>query len=316
MTQESRPEAVPLPSAWADPWRAEPAIPRSIVELLADSVLDTELAALLWLLVEARLPVVVAGPFGAGRTTLLTALLDFLPADARPVPLAGAEEDFDWLPEAPELGWRRERTGAPRERTGPARGRGAAASPGNTVLMVRELGGRPPAGTWGPRARIVIRALAVGYGMAATMIGGGLEDVFAALHAAPVGADDDELARLGLVLVVNAFPAETAGREPRRRVVAVHYVRPVVRDAHGHVQRLPPAVLAAHEPRTDRLEHFAWGIVGELAGRTGRPAIDFEREQAQRAGYLAGLVAGGISEPDAVRAAIAGYRGTEGGRPA
>ncbi len=309
MTQESRPEAVPLPSAWAAPWRAEPASPRSIVELLAAGVLDTELAALLWLLVEARLPIVVAGPFGAGRTTLLTALLDFLPADARPVPLAGAEEDFDWLPEAPELGWRRERTGA-------ARGRGAAASPGNTVLMVRELGGRPPAGTWGPRARIVIRALAVGYGMAATMIAGGLEDVFATLHAAPVSADDDELARLGLVLVVNAFPDETASREPRRRVVAAHYVRPVVRDAHGHVQRLPPAVLAAHEPRTDRLEHFAWGIVGELAGRTGRPSIDFEREQAQRAGYLAGLVAGGISDPDDVRAAIAGYRGTEGDRPA
>lgn len=289
-----------------------PAQPRSIVELMADGVLDAELAALLWLLIEVRLPVVVVGPGGAGRTTLLDALLDFLPAGARAVPLAGAEEDFEWLPEAPELGWRRERTGA---RTGSPHA-GKRVSPADTVLMVAELGGRPPGGTWGPRARIAIRALAVGYGMAATMTGGGLEEVFATLRATPVGADDDELARLGLVLVVNVFPGDGAGEDPRHRVVAAHYVRPVVRDAHGHVQRLPPAVLAAYEPRTDHLEHFAWGIVGELAGRAGRGAVDFEREQAQRAGYLAGLAVGGITGPDAVRTAIAGYRGAEGDRPA
>ena len=99
------------------------------------------------------------------------------------------------------------------------------------------------------------------------------------------------------------------------RVVAAHYVRPVVRDAHGHVQRLPPAVLAAWEPRTDRLEHFAWGIVGELAGRTGLRAVEFEREQARRASYLAGLAAAGLIDPDDVRTAIAGYREAAGSRP-
>jgi hypothetical protein len=288
-----------------------PPRPRSIVELLRDRVLDAELASLLWLLLEARLPVVVVGPVGAGRTTLLTALLDFLLADARPVPLAGAEEDFEWLPEAPELGWRRERPTIPA---------GATATPkrvrsGDTVLVVSELGGGPPVGTWGPRARIAIRALAVGYGMAATMTGHGLEDVLDRLRSAPVSADDDELSRLGLVLALKMIPGD-AQAEPRRRVVAAHYVRPVVRDAHGHVQRMPPAVLAAYEPRTDRLEHFAWGIVGELAGRTGRRPIDFEHEQARRASYLAGLVKAGITDLDAVRTAIAEYRGTGGGRPA
>lgn len=285
----------------------------SIVDLLADRVMDAELAALLWLLLEARLPVVVVGPAGAGRQATLTALLDFLPAAARPVPLAGAEEEFDWLPEAPELGWRREHHSAL------ASSVPQATSPRDTVLLVPDLGGRPPRGTSGPRARVVIRALAVGYGMAATMTGAGLEDVLATLRADPVLAGDDELSRLGLVLVVGDVPVEGpdpgSGPRRRRRVVATHYVRPVVRDAHGHVQRLPPAVLAAHEPRTDRLEHFAWGIVGELAARTGRRAPDFEREQARRASYLTGLVAAGIRDPEAVRAAIAGYRGAEGDRP-
>lgn len=296
---------------------------QSIVRLLDYGVLDAELAALLWLLIEARLPLVVAGPDGAGKTTILAALLDFLPADVRPVPLAGAEEEFEWLPEAPELGWRRER---PARRVGSAPipestavGRRATASV--TVLLVPGLGDGPPHGTWGPRARIAIRALAVGYGLAATMTCDGLEDALGRLRAAPISADEDELSRLGVVLVArevevadaNDDPAAPAG--PRRRVVAAHYVRPVARDAHGHVQRMPPAVLAAYEPSTDRLEHFAWGIVGELAGRTGRRPVDFEREQARRASYLAGLLAARILDQDAVRDAIAGYRGVEGESP-
>ena len=40
-------------------WPAPPR--RSIVELIADGVLDAELAALAWLLIEARVPIVVGG---------------------------------------------------------------------------------------------------------------------------------------------------------------------------------------------------------------------------------------------------------------
>src|ERR1700755_1953552 len=79
---------------------------RSIVELIGDGVLDAELAALAWILLEARMPLVVAGlAQGAGKTTLFEALLDFLPATVRRIDLAGSEEDFAWLPEASALGW-------------------------------------------------------------------------------------------------------------------------------------------------------------------------------------------------------------------
>jgi hypothetical protein len=158
--------------------------------------------------------------------------------------------------------------------------------------------------------------LALGYGMAATMAADRLETVLDRLRGPAVGADDDELSRLGLVLVIRALEqGDDAALEAPRRVSAAHYVRPVVRDGHGHVQRMPPAVLAAHDPGTDRLEHFAWGIVTELAARAGRKPLDFEREQARRAQYLAGLATAGIVDPDAVRTAIAGYRGV-GERPA
>jgi energy-coupling factor transporter ATP-binding protein EcfA2 len=284
--------------------------PRSITELIRDRVLDAELAALAWLLIEARLPVLVTGAPGAGRTTLLTALLDFLPPDARAVPLDGAVEEFEWLPEAPELGWRPERH-AHGSRS--SRLRQGGITPTSTVLLVSEFCDRPPEGTWGPRARIAIRALSLGYGMAATMTADRLEDVLARLSSGTVGADPDELSRLGLVLVIRAVDDLPSDGEPPRRVVAAHYLRPVVRDSHGHVQRMPPAVLAAHDAGTDRLEHYAWGIVGELAAQTGRRPSQFEREQARRAEYLGGLVMAGIIDPEALRAAIAGFRGTGSG---
>ena len=97
-----------------------------------------------------------------------------------------------------------------------------------------------------------------------------------------------------------------------RRVVAAHYVRPTARDEHGHVQRLGPAVLATWDREHDLFEHFAWGITPELALRVGRRPGDFELEVDRRRDYLAGLVEAGISDLDAVRAAIDGYRATTG----
>ena len=115
--------------------------------------------------------------------------------------------------------------------------------------------------------------------MLATSTGSRLEDVFERLTAEPVAASEDELARLGVVLILD----DDAGTD---RVVAAHYLRPVARDAHGHVQRMPPAVVATWDPANSRFEHFAWGITAELADRIGMRPVDLEREQARRAERL------------------------------
>jgi len=294
--------------------RHVPPTPRSIVELLRAGTLDAELAATLWLLIEGRVPLIVAArDGGAGKTTLLSALLDFLPPGVRTVELEGAMETFDWLPQAPELGWRRPRAlGAPArvveemELVGrlPARPKRPPIRPDNTVLLIPELSDHLPSYTWGAEARLAIRAATIGYGLAATIHADGLEEVFDALRRPPVGLDDDELSRLGIVLVLRR-----AG-DGLRRVVAAHYVRPTARDEHGHTQRLGPAVLATWDPNRDRFEHFGWGVTPELAMRIGRKPGDFELEVDRRRDYLAGLAEAGIVEVDAVRAAIDGYRST------
>jgi hypothetical protein len=271
---------------------------RSIVELIGEGVLDAELAALAWLLIEARLPVVVGGlARGVGKTTLLEALLDFLPPTVKRVDLAGAAEDFGWLPEAATLGW---------PRVGPARVSSPRINPSRTFLVAAELSEHLPVYTWGAAARTLVRAASVGYGIGATIHADRLEDIHDGLRSQPVGLTDDELSYLGLVLIVRGW--REAGGSVRRRVVAAHYARPVGRDEQGHVQRLHPAVLAARDDESGTLEHFAWGVMPELAVRLGRKAGDLEREQAERADKIRSLVAAGATDVEVVRRAIHGHR--------
>ena len=272
---------------------------RSIVELIRGGVLDAELAALAWLLVEARLPLIVGGlARGVGKTTLLEALLDFLPPGIRRIDLAGVDEEFAWLPEADRLGWRRD---------GLADGAGAiTVSPVGSFLVAAELSEHMPLYTWGATARTFVRAASVGYGIGATIHADRLEDVHDALRSGEVGLTEDELSYLGLVVILRA--RRDPDGQVRRRVVAAHYARPVGRDEHGHVQRLPPAVVAVRDARTDRLEHFAWGVMPELAIRLDRLAGELEAEQARRADVLRDLVRTDVVDVESVRAAIVAAR--------
>jgi hypothetical protein len=263
--------------------------PRSIVALIREGTLDAELAAHLWLLVRGRVPVIVgAGPRQVGKTTLLRAVLDLLPSDVRIVELAGEDETFEWLPQATELGW----PGVARPPAGhdPVR-------PETTLLYASELSPHTPAYTWDAAARIFVRAASIGYDLAATIHADTLEEVFEQLRSRPVRATDDELSHLGVVLILRWTAVG-------RRVVAAHYVRPVVRDGHGHVQRLAPAVLATWDQRADRFEHFGWGVIPELARRIGLKPGDYEAELDRRRDRFESMVANGPVESAAVRAAL------------
>jgi hypothetical protein len=236
------------------------------VALVRGGVLDAELAALLWLTVEGGIPVLVAGGEWEERRSVRDALLALVPRATRTVPLAGAAEDFAWMPQARELGWR---SNAPT----------LAGTPGAVMVAALE---DVDGGTWGEAAHLAIRALTAGYSLFATAGGTTLQEVLGRLSAPPVSAIDDELARLGIVLLLDDGP----------RVRIAHYLRPAARDPGGHVQRPAPAALATWNGKTARFDHFAWGVVAELAGRIGQRPIAFEREQAGRSAAIASAASG------------------------
>jgi hypothetical protein len=219
----------------------------SIVALVAQGVLDAELAALVWLLVEGRIPLVVAVPAGragAGGQLLAGVLASVHaaePVDALLAPLTAA---------------------------------GAS-----SLVRGRRAGGLVEAAS--------------------------LEEVFARFGSGPLPLTPDQLTFLGCVLVLG----ESAGaRRGRLRLTAAHYVRPLARDAHGHPQRLDPAVLATWDERLGRYEHFAWGVLPEIAARLDRRAGDLEADLHHRRDDLAGLAKAGMTKLDEVQRLIAGYR--------
>jgi hypothetical protein len=238
--------------------RARPGEDPSLVALVGSGLLDAELAAVVWLLVEGGVPLVVAVPTGrlvAGGQLLRGVLLSV---------------------------------------------RGESGRAGEAAMALD----RP--GAWqlvrGGRAGAVIAAAS-------------LEEVRNHLARPPFLLSSQELTFLGCVLVLD--PRDDPPRERRAagalRVTAAHYVRPLARDAHGHAQELPPAVLATWDARLGRYEHFSWGVLPEIAARLGRRAGDVEADLHHRRDDLGGLAAAGLTSLDEVRRLIAGYRMTYGG---
>jgi hypothetical protein len=219
----------------------------SLVELIARGVLDAELAALVWLLVEGQVPLVVAVP--SGRVAAGAQLLGGVVGSVRP---------DEWVEDL----------------AGPL-------TPAGASSLVR-----------GRRAGGVVEAMS-------------LAEVRDRLGGGPLPLSPDQLTFLGCVLVLGEL---ADGRRGRLRVTAAHYVRPLARDAHGHSQRLDPAVLATWDERLGRYEHFAWGVLPEIAARLGRRAGDLEADLHHRRDDLAGLVKAGLTALDEVRRLIAGYR--------
>jgi hypothetical protein len=88
------------------------------------------------------------------------------------------------------------------------------------------------------------------------------------------------------------------------RVSSAHLLRPPLRDGAGHIRPQGPAVLAARVEADDRLEHFAWGVLPELAEALGRKAGDLEGDIGERATFLDGLAATPTTDAAAIADAI------------
>ena len=121
-----------------------------------------------------------------------------------------------------------------------------------------------------------------GVGLALTITALDLRDLLVRLEHPDIGLPEDAIRRLGMVVVVE---------HPMRglRLRSTHYLRPSERDAQGHIQRRPPAVLATWDAGTDSFDDFAWGITPELADRVDRSQADFEQRQRSRGAFLAAL---------------------------
>lgn len=261
------------PFAWWGPPEWGSPEPMSISQLIEAGDLDVRVAAILWAIMERRPSVIVAAmPRLAGKTTLLTALLDFLLPKTRPLYLRGVYETFDFLPDA---------------------------DPATGLLLVNELSDHLPYYLWDDRARRALELLPQGFSLCATMHADSPQDVVAQLEEG-MGVDPETPGHLTAVvnLEVRRDPGHPS-REPLRRVRTITLVRPMGRD-------LGFTAIAAWDPATDRFTVEA-SADAALADRLGLDAKTMAQDLRRREGWLTEAQRSAVRDREAFRHAVLGY---------
>jgi len=259
-----------VPVGWWG-WNWEPPIPMSVTELLEARNMDARTAALCGMVLETHGSLLIAAEQPhSGKTTTLTAFLDFLPNRARRVFLRGWVETFDYL-----------------EQT----------KPHETILLGNELSSHLPVYLWGPKAVRVFETLRKGYALGSTLHADSATEAVAQLTG-ELGVAPADLARVDLLMVMRVYG--TPRGQYARRVVSLHRLTP--RDGSG--VRLVP--LVEHDEQHDEHKHVEDAELELLRARCGQNAVtELERREA----LLEDLVRRRRRTIPDVRAALAEYRG-------
>jgi hypothetical protein len=228
------------PFAWWGPGWQVPE-PRDIAELLRDETIDSWTAANLWAaLARRRSLVVVAGESEVGKTTLLSALLDFLPPNTRRVYPRGCFESFAFLSDP-------------------------AVDPSQTALLINEISPHLPVYLWGPAVGRVLEAAQRGFALLATAHADSVHEFVGALTGSPLRIPVAQAAAFEFVVVMQRDEAKQSGRrvrgvwrlEPSRSGIVVAEMQPVA-----------PALLDIPTERTSQPRSLtSWFPLQELADR-------------------------------------------------
>jgi hypothetical protein len=277
---------------WGYHWA--PPRPMSAVELIGTPTIDSRLMATLWAVVSRRRSVMLSSEAPqAGKTTMLSALVDFLPPDTTGIFVRGWWEEYDWLDEVPT---------------------------GTGYLLINEMSDHLPIYVWGRAARGALMLAGKGWGVGATMHADSLPEALDSLRTT-LGATDADLAGLTIYLQYSAY--HTPGGMYRRIEEAWHLrldtdgiLAPVRLGAIAGdrspsltgAQHLPsPPMLAGDGGRSARPFVHDPAAYAILAGSLGLTPADLEAELAARSAFLESLAVDGICDPPSVAVAVREY---------
>ncbi len=257
-------------------YRSSPDRPMSIVELLRHGTLDSQVAAFLWMAMEQRASIIVAAtPQEAGKTTMLTALLDFLRPEIEMIYLRGWYERFEFLDE-------------PRD-------------PARTYLLSNEISSHLPIYMWGRGVRKVFEAAGAGFGIAGTVHAERAEDVLRMLRHYPLEVPDSLLTEIDLVLSMSCR------RDPKKPLHRVMHLQLVENQGGAAV----PRTLASRDVIGTELQTSPGLLINALVKHFGLDRERAAHELAHRVAYLQRLMRSDTISVRDVRQAINRFRASE-----
>lgn len=246
-------------------WHYDSRRPLSVAQIIALQSVDVETAALVWLLLEQRASLTVAGPTdpqpGIGKTTTLNALLQFLPEGTALAYMSGMYEDFGFT-SLPDI------------------------DPAATYALCNEVSDHLPIYMWGRVARRYLTLTAQGYHVATSVHADTIDDVIHMYHR-NLRLTPEEVRRLELVinigLVGRAYPL-------RRRWLTTHFLRP--KGDPKHPEKIVALPLSLWNEYDDSFEHADQSILDELADWAGMTCTDFNTALKERIDCLKELSEG------------------------
>jgi hypothetical protein len=242
--------------------------PLSITQIIAAGTMPPRIAAMLWLAVEHGASIILAAdPPGAGKTTILTALLAFARPDASVYFTQGWGETFD-LP--------------PKDGDAPI------------YMLINEISDHLPVYSWGPYVQRAFELMSEGYALASTMHADTVDGVLAQL----TDENDVEPRHLGhLAFVVPMFVGAQNGRRVRR-VSEVAVLEPLGPGYDRHS-------VARWNPDEDAYDVLSTPAEIDAVARRLRMEPDvFMEALARREQFIEALVVDGVSEIADVQARV------------
>jgi len=268
---------------WGGHW--SPPVPLSVVQIMESGSMNARLIALAWQMMAAHQSILFSSePPMAGKSTTLTAFLDFIPQAERRVYLRGMYENFQF------------------ERDGKG-------TPTKSWLLVNEMSNHLPTYCWGNKAQRMLNLQLSGYAVGATMHANTAEEAVAQLGT-ELGIAAAEIAQFGLLFIIRVYNARTG------RMILDEYDMPygngavVRRVATGHTVslddkgRLLLTPLAEWQQATDHHEIDLTAALPILAQKTGQSAEQFTADLDKREAYITELCSLGVRSIGAVKDAI------------
>lgn len=210
----------------------------SVLDLIDRGTVDPWVAAWLWEFIARRKSIIViAGPSGVGKTTLLTALADFLPTAERLHRVRGAYDPLTFLEDD-------------------------TVESESTTVMVNEISPHLPVYLWGPGVARLLTSQRR-FRMFATAHASSARDLVAQLAGYPLRVPLAGLARLDVVVRIDACPE---GGEVRRAVTEISAFELTDRDGI-----LLHPLFAADSNSIDEDAVSRW--LGEAHGRGGGTSV-------------------------------------------